>query len=388
MRFISESYGKTLVKRGFWAYYAFETSRDMLLKRDPKAIKILTNADLLQISKLFPKVVYRKDCDEHAYLKGNLPVYFFISDYPEDRNVHIPGMIEKRREAGKHAAKETLFSINSFLFDFERDVFYDPLDAYPYLKQKKIKTIKKPAQIAEKFPTVALKTAKIFSETGFSVDRSLREFLKYNQSLYHYDQVNECVAEDFIDILVSGNAYKALTYLEEWGVIDTLLPEVATLKYVFQDKDHHPEGNGFWHTIECLKFVKRPKKALMMAVLLHDTGKALTQYGKEKDRSFPEHSIASKSIAKNVLKRFYFSDEEIKEVLFLVSNHMMLNSVDRLPENRLRTLFTSPYFPDLLEIYRADLESGYHNVESYYHAARVYKEFLRKERLRNEGIYA
>ena len=93
-------------------------------------------------------------------------------------------------------------------------------------------------------------------------------------------------------------------------------------------------------------------------------------------------------VAKDVLKRFYFTDDEIDEVIFLVKYHMILNAVDSLPERRLRKIFTSPFFPNLLELYRADLESGYHTVQRYYHAARVYREFLRKERLKQQGIYA
>ena len=67
---------------------------------------------------------------------------------------------------------------------------------------------------------------------------------------------------------------------------------------------------------------------------------------------------------------------------------MILDAVKRLPKSRLRGIFGSPYFPNLLELYRADLESGYHNVDNYYQAARMYKEFLRTERLNRQGVYA
>jgi len=125
-----------------------------------------------------------------------------------------------------------------------------------------------------------------------------------------------------------------------------------------------------------------------MSLLLHDTGKALTKTGRKNNSPFPNHSVVSTMVAKNVLDRFYFTDDEIDEVIFLVKYHMILNAVDSLPDRRLRKIFTSPFFPNLLELYRADLESGYHTVEGYYHAARVYREFLRKERLKQQGVYA
>jgi hypothetical protein len=67
---------------------------------------------------------------------------------------------------------------------------------------------------------------------------------------------------------------------------------------------------------------------------------------------------------------------------------MILGAFDRIPENRVKTLFRSPFFPNLLELYRADIESGYHDSASYYHVTRRYREFLRKENCYKNGIYA
>jgi len=153
------------------------------------------------------------------------------------------------------------------------------------------------------------------------------------------------------------------------------------LKLVHQDKDHHPEGNAFRHTLQCMKFVKKPNKNLMMAILLHDTGKATTMSMRTMHR-FPNHAYESKVISRDILRRFHFEGRDRDEILFLVDNHMILNGVDRLPQHVLRKIFTSPYFPNLLELYRADIESGYHEIHDYYHVARVYKDFMKKQKLR------
>jgi len=63
MSFRYEYCGKLLTGNNFWACYAFETARDLLLKRKPRVIKILTNAGLHQLSKLFPEIEFRKKCD-------------------------------------------------------------------------------------------------------------------------------------------------------------------------------------------------------------------------------------------------------------------------------------------------------------------------------------
>jgi hypothetical protein len=56
MDFSSEECAIALIEHGFWAFYSTETARDMLLRRNPLRINILTNADLFQLSKLFSDV--------------------------------------------------------------------------------------------------------------------------------------------------------------------------------------------------------------------------------------------------------------------------------------------------------------------------------------------
>jgi len=384
-----ESCARRLLEHGFWAYYWGETSRDMLLKRRVRLINLYTNADLLQISKLFPDVFFRQGCDEQAFLtRGETQIRFFVSDFPMDRAVHIPGLLDVERSAAAHAASRCLFSIHAIYYDCRRKVFCDHVNAYPDLKGGLIRTVQPPERAAEIYPSIALKTAKVLSETGFQIDSTLRSFLDSSPTLHDYETPDCSVVWDFLGILLSKWVYEALILLDELDILGQLLPELSLLKQVDQDKDHHPEGNGFWHTLECVKCVKKPNRTLMMAILLHDTGKAVTLAEREKHKPFPNHSSESGRIARGVLQRFGFPIKEIEEIEFLVRNHMILNAIDRLPEKRCRDLFISPFFPNLLELYRADLQSGYHSTERYYHAARVYREFLRRERMWKHGVYA
>ncbi|MFW6137932.1 MAG: HD domain-containing protein [Spirochaetota bacterium] len=389
MGFSSEQCGKLLVENGYWAYYAFDTARNMLLHQKPRNINILTNADLGDLSKLFPDIIFSGDGYGQARLKNDgYSVQFYISDLDADRMVYIPGLAEPEKEALKKATSLTPFSINCFFYDIRKDIFYDPLDAYELLRKGVINTNIPPRQAVKGFSTLALKTALLFSETGFEVDPVLDQLLEGMSFVSGYRKITKSMSSDLNRILTSGRAYESLVLLNRWGVLDALLPEVTTLKKVNQDKDHHPEGNGFWHTMRCLRCVKKPNKNLMMAALLHDTGKATTFSRRKKHRLvFPDHSKVSREIAARVLKRFHYSSGDIQEILFLVENHMILGAVDRLPEKRQNMVFMSPYFPNLLELYRADIESGYHHAGNYYHVSRLYREYLRKQKLREQGIY-
>jgi len=385
----TEHCARRLLDHGFWAYYFGETTREMLMRKKPTEFHLFTNADLIQISKLFSEVVFRKECDEQAFLtRDENTVHFFISDFPMDRVVRIPGLLEVERQACIHAVNCCLFRIDGVFYDCKRKIFFDPLDAYTDIKNGTIGTVQTPQEAAARYPTIALKTARVRARTGFHVEKSLMEFLRKGPASFDYRNPSCSIINDFIALLLSQWVYEALILLDEFKILDQILPELSVLKKVNQDKDHHPEGNGFWHTLECVKFVKKPNRALMMAILLHDTGKAIALSDREKHKPFPNHSSKSGKIARGVLQRFDFSPGEVEEIQFLVRNHMILNAIDRLPEARLRKLFLSPYFPNLLELYRADLQSGYHSAESYYQASRSYREFLKKERMRREGVYA
>ncbi|UCB44691.1 MAG: HD domain-containing protein [Spirochaetota bacterium] len=384
----SESCARLLLESGFDTYYAFETARDMLLNRRPTIINILTSADLSQLARLFPGVAFRKHYLEHAFVESNgQSVHFYVSDILSKDTRKASNRTEIRGGALKRAASYTPFLINGFFYDIEEEIFHDPLDAYSILKSKIIKANQPLEIIGETFPHLALKTAKVYCETGFSIDTALYNFIREKASRKIYEKMNEAVVQDFIKILLTGRASRAMGMLDEWGILEAILPEITALKEVDQDKDHHPEGNGFWHTLHCLRFVKKPNKNLMTALLLHDTGKAVTKENGKSSLPFPDHSHASTIVARRVLRRFCYPKEDIEEVVFLIKNHMILNAIDILPEKRINELFSSPYFPNLLELYRADLESGYHGIESYYHAARRYREFLKKEKLLRNGHY-
>ena len=375
----------TLVKEGFYAFYAFETARDLLLKKKPSRYIILTNADIISLSKLFPSMdfidypkVYSEECDK------NLDVRFIIED--TGNRFAMPGIVHKRENYLKEIARKAIFAVNAFFYDVDKEKFYDPLDSYKYLKEGLITTISSPRKEIKQNTAFALKTAKLFAETGFKIDPLIEKVLDDSNELIQYQNISVEIADNFKDILVSKYPYEALVLLDKWGILDIMLPELTRLKDVNQDKEYHPEGNAFWHTLQCLNYVKKPNVNLMMSLLLHDTGKAYGKNNGKNGKPFPNHSIISRDIAKNVLKRFYFGREDYKEILFLVENHMILNAVNILPESRLKKIFDSPYIQNLFELYRADISSGYHNMRSFHSAAHRYRDYIHKNKLRKIGI--
>jgi len=382
----SEPCAQVLLTEGHWAYYCRETARDMLLRRRPGTINILTNADLFQLSRLFPDLSLEGIGREAAHLVyDGISVRFHVSDFPLENAVRIPGMLGVEKDVLRRAAEHELFRINGFFYNITRGIFHDPLDSYSQLKGGLIQTVQPVERAAQAYPAIALQTAKLYSETGFDLDEKLESFL-VEAAPGMYENPNNAIIADFIDTCTSKRAEKALILLDRWGVLEKLLPEISRLKTVSHDKDHHPEGDAYHHTLRCLKCVKKPNPNLMLAILLHDTGKAPTMSGGNGFR-FPKHSMESRKIAEQVLRRFGIEERDREEILFLVQNHMILNGIERRPENFQRKIFSSPYFSNLLELYRADIESTYTHVRNYYHVARLYRRLMKKHKFMEQGVY-
>jgi tRNA nucleotidyltransferase/poly(A) polymerase len=243
------------------------------------------------------------------------------------------------------------------------------------------------AEASRRHPTIALKAVKLLSETGFVIHDQLRTFLEDHGNSAVYENPDEEMISDFVDTVNSKHAEAAISLLDEWGILEALIPELVRLRKVYHDKDHHPEGNAFTHTLRCLACVKEPNKNLMMAILLHDLGKATTN-NNERGFRFPDHANESRKIADRVLRRWQFNEDDRKEILYLVQNHMMINGIERRPEGFQHKFFLSPYFPNLLELYRADVESTYTHVKDYYHVARLYRRIKKKIRFHRQGVYS
>ncbi len=385
MPVFSEQCGHRLVEEGFSAYYAFATARDMLLRRKPRAVNILTGADLTQLSRVFPELQFRRGRSEHAYLPGEVgAVRFYSGDFAADRPVSIPGLADGNHELLSRALRWEPFLVNSFFYGIGEKVYYDPLDSYPTLKMKTIRTRQDTARALEEHPNLALLTARAHVETGFHIADELKERLDGCRNTRIYREPDGETVAAFMGVLASREAYRGMVLLDRWGVLDALVPEVTRLKLVEQDKDHHPEGDAFLHTLHCLQYVKKPSPNLMLALLLHDTGKAVARSG-EVASPFPNHAEESRKIAAQVLRRFQVNGEDREEVLFLVANHMILNRISSLQGSQRRGILSSPWFPDLLQLFRADIESGFHRAAGYHHAARVYRAFLKEQR-QYEGI--
>ncbi len=186
-----------------------------------------------------------------------------------------------------------------------------------------------------------------------------------------------CQRELLLGILSGEHPEKGLKLLLRSGFIETYWPEIFSMTKTKHSKDFHPEGNVWEHSLETLKHRKQLDTDLSLAMFLHDIGKPFTVSRGEK--RFYQHSDMGAKIARRLLTRLYFGKTTIDKVTFLIKYHMLPHALPQMPLYRTEKLMSSPYFPLLLEIYRADLLSTYSNSLGYYEACRVYQNYLRRK---------
>ncbi len=148
--------------------------------------------------------------------------------------------------------------------------------------------------------------------------------------------------------------------LDEYSLLQQLLPEVKNLQGVIQGPKYHSEGDAYIHTLLCLENLsKGANSKLIWATLFHDLGKAAVQeIVNAEEIHFYKHEEASQKIARKILNRLKFSNREKEEILFLIKNHMLLFHCLQMREAKRKRLIRHKYFPNLFLLWKADLFSS------------------------------
>jgi poly(A) polymerase len=182
----------------------------------------------------------------------------------------------------------------------------------------------------------------------------------------------ERVRDELTKMLTEGHARRAFLLLDESGLLKEVLPEISAMKGVEQSPEFHPEGDVFVHTLLLLENLPHPcSPTLAWGALLHDVGKPAT-FRVAPDRiRFDNHVDVGVKIAEEICGRLRFSNDDTKQVLALVDNHMRFGHVGRMKESTLKKFLRMPSFDEHLTLHRADSLASHRNLSTY--------EFIREK---------
>ncbi len=361
-----------LTKHGIQGYIVGGFIRDTILDRDTADIDIALSADALKVAPELATALGGK----HVPLdEANRVSRVIVKDAARDTTQWqidlstITDGIEhdlKRRDFTIDAMAMRLDRIPEGMTDAE---LIDPFNGLADIRHKVIKAANN--NIFESDALRLLRGVRLAAELGFTISQQTEALMRQYSHLIT-DVAGERVREEMLKLLTPPGTGHLLLYLDDLGLMATLIPELAQTKGIDQPKEH--QWDVFNHsvkTVAAVDFVLRhgnweyadkgildcvPWSAelerhfnskvssgstrrllLKLAALLHDIAKPQTKTIDDQGRTrFFGHAREGAEIATDILTRLRFSTRETKLVAGVVRHHLrpVQTCQDELPSRR------------------------------------------------------
>jgi poly(A) polymerase len=295
--------------------------RDSLLGRPhPNPDVVVEGGDALALARRFaevagapPPVTFERFGTAQVTLPGHLVEFVTAraeSYAPDSRKPDVrPASLEedlRRRD----------FTINTLLMDLDGKL-EDPLGGRRDLEAKVLRTPADPHRTFTDDPLRMLRAVRFAAELGFRLDPSLAPAMRELKARLAPPVISiERIADELRKMLASPRPKLALELLDEAGLLEVILPEIAACKGVPQTGYH--THDVFGHTALTVEATP-PDQLLRVAALFHDVGKPGTAKG---DGTFLGHEEVGAEIARRALERLRFAQKEIEVVVGLVRLHL------------------------------------------------------------------
>jgi poly(A) polymerase len=176
----------------------------------------------------------------------------------------------------------------------------------------------------------------------------------------------ERVRDELTKMLTEGHARRAFELLDATGLLAEVLPEIAQMKGVEQPAQFHPEGDVWTHILLVLEQLSAGcTETLAWGALLHDVGKPPT-FRRAPDRiRFDGHVEVGVAMGAEICRRFRFSNEETRQVVALIENHMRFMDAPRMKASTLKRFFRMERFEEHLALNRMDCMAASGNLENW-----------------------
>jgi poly(A) polymerase len=295
--------------------------RDKLLNRPhPNPDVVVEQGDALALARRFaelagapPPVTFERYGTAQVTLPGHLVEFVTAraeSYAPDSRKPDVrPATLDedlRRRD----------FTINTLLMDLGGNI-HDPLGGRADLEAGLLRTPADPLSTFADDPLRMLRAIRFAAELGLNPAPNLIPAMREMRSRLAPPVISvERIADELRRMLASDRPKLALELLDDAGLLELILPEIAACKGVVQTGYH--THDVFGHTL--LTVGATPADLLLrVGALYHDVGKPATARG---DGTFVGHEEVGATIAREALGRLRFAQKEIDVVAGLVRLHL------------------------------------------------------------------
>ncbi|MCR4790525.1 MAG: HD domain-containing protein [Treponemataceae bacterium] len=349
-------------KNGFKAYLVGGAVRDYLLGKEISDWDLTTNARPEEVSKIFHKVIptgINHGTVTVLFMKESIEVTTFRteSDYSDGRH---PDKVEYCGNIEEDLSRRD-FTINAIAASLEDGSIVDPFDGQTDLKNRIIRTVGK--------------AEDRFNEDGLRPVRAIRFAAKLNFKIEEetYRAIPKCLnktkgislerfRDEFCKLMTSEKPSVGLKLMEESGIMQIFLPELAQCRNVEQkDYRQYHVFDVLDHLIYACDGAPKDNLNLRIAALLHDIGKPqakkdIDENGKIK-HTFLGHEKFSSEISRKILTRLKFPNSQIDYICHLVEMHMF-NYESSWSDAAVRRFIVKAgkeCIPDLFDLRMADM---------------------------------
>jgi poly(A) polymerase len=235
------------------------------------------------------------------------------------------------------------------------------------LGAKLIRTIGSPADRFAEDHLRLLRAVRFAAQLGFQIESET--FLAIKAAASNIRGISaERIRDELLKLFQPPHAARGLELLQQSGLLDQILPEIAATRECEQSPDYHPEGSVFEHLLLMLGQVPaHSDPSLPWAVLLHDVAKPVTATRDPISGSihFYGHERIGAEMAEAMLERLRFPRKQIEEIVKAVRCHMQFKDVPEMRKATLRRLLLRPTFPLELGLHRLDCLGSHGRLDIY-----------------------
>jgi poly(A) polymerase len=389
---------ETLRGRGHQAYLVGGCVRDLLLQCEPADYDVSTDATPDEIMQIFPEtyavgaqfgvvlvpIPARQRIAEGVnkssaqagdvcatpeqpgvghHHKSCVEVATFRCDVGYSDGRH-PDEVRFSRDPREDVERRD-FTINGLLLDPIKNEVLDYVGGQKDLKAKIIRAIGDPRVRFAEDKLRMLRAVRFAAR--FEYEIAPGTFAAIRQLATEIHEVSrERVRDELTRMLIEGHARRAFELLDQIGLLPEVLAEIEAMKGVEQPPEFHPEGDVYVHTLLLLEKLPHPcPVTLAWGALLHDVGKPPT-FCRAPDRiRFDDHVNVGVKMAEAICRRLHFSNDETRQILALVENHMRFGDVERMKASTFKKFIRLPHFDQHLELHRLDCESSHRSLRLY-----------------------
>lgn len=397
---------RTLRSKGHEAYLAGGGVRDLLLGREPQDYDVATSATPDIVLDMFPRTFavgahfgvvlvaseIGGDCEDGSVAERCVTeVATFRNDgvYSDGRH---PDEVRYTKTAAEDVQRRD-FTINGLLLDpthledagpderaaAVRAGLLDYVGGLADLEARVIRAIGRPEKRFEEDQLRLLRAVRFAARFGFEIEPVTLAAMRKLAARIHAVS-RERIREELTKMLTEGHARRGFELLDQTDLLVQVLPEVSRMKGVQQPPQFHPEGDVFVHTLMLLEQLEPGcPMTLGWGALLHDVGKPPT-FREAPDRiRFDGHVEVGVAIAADICRRFRFSNDETRQILALVDNHMRFADAPRMKASTLKRFFRLEDFPEHLALHRMDCLAAYRNLDIYNFVRERYESLPEQE---------